>query len=99
MSLILPNPGTSVPADSPPGRDAFSCERSPVQTAVMSCLRRANGNFVSLIDLADWVYASDPDGGPEDARCVIAWAVLRLRARGMPIENRYTGSYRLEPLT
>ena len=45
------------------------------------------GHIVSLGELIDWVYREDEDGGPFDAESMIRWGVMRLRERGVPIEN------------
>lgn len=61
---------------------------SPLQRRIADALARRFGRWCAPTDLADAVYADDPDGGPEYARTSIAvhTAVLRKRLEKTPLD-------------
>ena len=64
---------------------------------VSTLLAVERGRVISTEQLIDWLYGDDPNGGPVFARECVAVAVLRLRARGVPIKSYGWAGYSFEP--
>lgn len=87
--------GQVVMPDAIPGAE----DGSPTFRRIVAVLHRAGGHWLPGVDLADAVYADDPDGGPETALSTISVIIRRdrHRLRGWRIEGRARHGYRLVP--
>lgn len=68
-----------------------------VQIGVLVLLASCRGQVVSTPQLVDWLWGEEPGGGPADPTRNIALAVMKLRARGVPIKTHGWQGYSYDP--
>ena len=91
--------GAALPNAVVPREELAGLLPTTLQQRAVQRLARKPGLFVTIHELVDYIYGTDPEGGPltatEAARYLVLAVAARLRGTGWIIENRHGKGYRL----
>ncbi len=79
--------------------EAVCREVPPTLGGILRALAETQGRYLPTSQLAAAVYCGTPDGGPDHAGATVATTIWkqrdRIRKRGLDIESKIRGGYRL----